>query len=298
MPSRRSFLAALAVGLAGFARLPGRRRVGVGTFQTDPVSIAALKRLGITQTRITLYWQGWDGPDGTNTKSFLSSVDTLRAAGIEPLVVVHSPPVGLSLDQGIAQMPAFMAARAAERKGLVWQIMNEMDGNDGFNDGWFSAKNPLVTQATRGDRYGQLLGPVYSAVKAADPRATVVTGGIALEPTAFFAGLRRRAPGKYDAVAVHCYGDPPLGQFVAKSKAMRAVLGRVPLWCTETGSFRTDEAGQAAAIGAILDDNDRNNRYDRVYLYQLISDGDHYGIARSDGTLRQAAQLLAGRTAP
>jgi len=126
----------------------------------------------------------------------------------------------------------------------------------------------------------------------------VITGGISYEPTAFYAGLQARAPGKYDAVAVHCYGPPVAPVFRSKSIAMRRVLGGTPLWCTEWGNNQTSEAAQAADIGAALDDNDANDRYDRNYLFQLDDETSHYHLMNANGTLRQAALLLAGRTAP
>lgn len=300
---RRAFIASLA-SLAPILRsvqtVP-RRKAGIGVFNVTPDAIAILRSLGITRVRITAYWRDWNATTGYNGAVVLRAIDSLKAAGIEPLVVVHTPPTGMSLADGIVAMPKFMAARATERHGVVWQIMNEMDGDDGFNGGWFSVKNLLVSQRTRGDRYGQLIAPTYDAIKKADPTATVVTGGIALEPTAFYAGLSSRTM-KFDAVAVHCYGPPVASVFRSKSIAMRAVLGNMPLWCTEFGNRSTDDAAQAADLAAALDDNDRNHRYDRYYIYQLITDergaNDTYGLVHQDMRRRSALALLANRTAP
>jgi hypothetical protein len=77
---------------------------------------------------------------------------------------------------------------------------------------------------------------------------------------------------------------------------MRAVLAGVPLWCTEFGNNVSDDDTQANDIGLALDDNDRNNRYNRIYLYTLMP-GDDYNVVKSDGSWRHAALLLPDRTA-
>jgi hypothetical protein len=290
---------------------PVRRICGLSA-PADALSIATLKKLGVTRTRMTLVWNNYldprqfladrstvDPSGHTIAEWFAIDLAAFLAAAIDPLIVVHTPPNGMTLAQGIVAMPTFMAGVATQFRGRSWQIMNEMDDNPPANgdQNWFNARDGVSTQNQRGDLYGQVLGPVYDAMKAADPTATVMAGGIALEPTAFFAGLVGRAPGKYDAIAVHCYGPPMSGVFVAKSTAMRAVLGAVPLWCTEFGNNVTDDDDQAQDIGAALDENDRNARYDRIYLYTLMP-GDDYNVVRADGSWRHAALLLPDRVAP
>lgn len=289
-----------------------RRMIGIAS-GADAASLAVLRQLGITRVRTSLYWGNYldtrqFAPDRSTVVSsggktvaqfFTADLAAFAAAGIEVLVVVHTPPVGMTFAQGIVAMPTFMAGVAAAHPGMRWQIMNEMDAGSVFNGGaqdWFQA-DAAVSQNTRGDRYGQVLGPTYDAIKAADPTATVVAGGIALEPTAFFAGLSGRAPGKYDAIAVHCYGSPTNGVFQSKSIAMRAVLGSTPLWVTEFGNNQSDQATQAADIGIMLDDNDRHARYDRAYLYTLVGDPP-YGLVEANGGYRHASLLLTNRTAP
>ena len=62
----------------------------------------------------------------------------------------------------------------------------------------------------------------------------------------------------------------------------------------------TDDAEQARQIQSVLDDNEANARYDRVYLYALKSNfagGDYCGLVRPNGKRRSAAATLATRTA-
>jgi hypothetical protein len=272
---------------------PVRRVVGI-TAAADSLSIVVLRRLGITRVRMAIIWNNYldvrhfaddratvvSSGGHTVAEFFAMDLAAFQAAGIEPLVVVHTPPSGMTLASGITAMPTFMASLAST-----------------FNAGWFEVTNGAVSDSTRGDRYGQVLGPVYDAIKAADSTATVVSGGVNPASTAFYNGLVARASGKFNAYAVHAYGPPATPGFVEHSTRLRPLLGATPLWCTETGNNQADETTQASDLGNLLDENDRNNRYDRLYLYALISP-DAYGLVRSDGSLRQAALLLRERTAP
>jgi hypothetical protein len=325
---RRSFVAALVAAAAMPRRsllgsltsttVPSaapRPSLGINNVPPNAESFALLKSLGIRQVRATLYWANYVGDerlfnhkfdafDPVNGKTFAQwwAVDTqdLLDAGLDVLMVVHTPPAGMSFAQGIKALPPFMAARAKQFPTVRWQIFNEVDGDDSWSGGWMHARDKRYTQRRRGELYGELLGPVYDAIKKANPATTVVTAGIALEPTAFYAGLASTAPHKFDAVAVHVYGAPLVGGFRTKSIAMREVLGSTPLWCTETGFNTADDAEQARQLGAILEENDAHRRYDRLYLYALTSEfakGDYNGIIRPGGKRRSAAALIARRMA-
>jgi len=310
---RRELLGSLSD--ACYSRAP-RPTLGINNVPTDADSLALLKSLGISQVRYTLYWNNFldtrwftanEVPVAEGTADSRTIADwwamktrAYLAAGLDVLMVVHTPPGKMTLADGIKAMPPFLAARAKQFPGLSWQILNEMDAEDAWSNGWLRARDKSYTQRRRGELYGELLAPVYDAIKKADPTAKVVTAGIAGEPTQFYAGLASRARGKYDAVAVHIYGSPLIVPFRDKSIAMREVLGNTPLWCTETGFNTPDDAEQARQIGSILADNDANRRYDRLYLYALMSDfahGDNYGLVRPGGKRRSAATVLARRIA-
>jgi len=319
--NRRRFLSSSMAGLTGLVGVAGiaelatwrrtGRHLGVGVHTVTPDVVKILQSLHVTQVRMTLDWQAWveardlnhDGvPDNVAyQRNLASALGQLDGAGIESLIVVHTPPAGAdySMTQGRAALATLLGqlVRTAPYRKRVWQIMNEMDGDAGFNGGrhdWFGASDKSLSQRDRGDLYGQFLPPVYDAIKSADPSAIVVTGGIALEPTGFYKGLAQRTT-KFDAVAVHCYGRPVAPVFRSKSIAMRGVVGSTPLWCTEFGNNSTDDAAQANDIRDVVADFVQNNRYDRAYLYNLITDvakGDTYGIVRPDLVRRPAARLL------
>src|SRR5262245_1290901 len=101
---------------------PERRSVGLGVFDiANPENIGILRELGITLTRTTLYWgNSLDTRQfkrGSVLGSFAQDLGILDAAGIDAVIVVHSPPSGMTYDEGLTEMPRFMAARAKQFPG-------------------------------------------------------------------------------------------------------------------------------------------------------------------------------------
>ncbi len=306
--------ALLATGAALFSRNDAapRRVVGLNANPVSAADIAGMKQLGVRQIRWTLYWRNYldsrhfaadrSTPiaSGGLTSPQMFDVDyrAAAAAGLDQLIIIHSPPTGMTLQQGMSAMPAFVAARARQYRGTTWQILNEMDGEDAFNGGWFNAASKSMTQYQRGRAYGALLAAVATAAHQADSTARIVAGGIALDPTDFLRGmLETCSPSLLTAVAVHAYGQPNILQFRSKGIAARSVARGLPVWMTEFGSRLPTEALQRADIAADLADYDANHRYDRAYLYSLSS-ADGYGIMSPAGAMRSAAALLLNRSAP
>lgn len=271
-----------------------RRVIGLNGHPTNALHLAALAKLEVAQIRETLYWTNW--PDGAPGEI----VAACTANALDLLMVIHTPPAQYTgigqRDAGTPVLAALLGERAAAWPGVSWQIMNEMDGNDGFNGGWFDAAGQ-TTQLQRGQWYGAVLAACGAAIRAADKTAKVIGGGIALQPDDFVRGILQTCPrGLFDALAVHAYGSPDIGQFRDKSMAVRAIDAGIPLWCTEFGSKLSDQAAQAAELQTVFDDNDANFRYDRCYLYALEDNTEGYGILVG-ANFRQAANLVAGRGA-
>jgi hypothetical protein len=307
-------VALLATGARLYSRAATapRRIVGLNANPVSAADIAGMKKLGVRQIRWTLYWRNY-----LDTRHFAADRSTpivsggltppqmfdadyraAAAAGFDQLVIIHSPPTGMTLQQGMSAMPAFVAARARQYPGTAWQILNEMDGEDSFNGAWFSAASKSTTQYQRGRAYGSLLSAVATAAHQADPTARIVGGGIALDPAEFLRGmLETCSPSLLTAVAVHAYGQPSIVQFRSKGIAARAAARGLPVWITEFGSHLPTETLQRADIAADLNDYDANHRYDRAYLYSLSS-ADGYGIMSPAGAMRSAANLLLDRSAP
>lgn len=290
------------------ATISPRRRAGVNILNASYTTDLRrrIDQLAVNRVRITLLWDSWSDP--TYQAAWAAIMTDLRGAGYHVTNVVHTPPAALAtLADGIAAMPAFVAARAADWPGCAWQILNEANGNDAETGGWFQASNPSVTPAQRGTWYGELLAPVYDAVHAADATAQVVSCGMTIDETTFVSNMLTAASNKVDAVGAECYGDPlwlppgslpHQGQYVLYSQRLRPICGAIPIWCTETGYNAADDVTQATQLGNILRENDQNTRWDQTYLYAWVSGADNFGIAHADGTYRHAALLLTDRSNP
>ncbi|HEX8743159.1 MAG TPA: glycosyl hydrolase [Thermoleophilaceae bacterium] len=114
--------------------------------------------------------------------------------------------------------------------------------------------------------YGKLLRASYKAIKAEDPGATVVLGGISNESWKYLDHMYERGgiKGAFDVAALHPYTSKPEG-IVTLTKRFRIVMrrhgdGGKPLWITELGlpaskgriksdnKLQTTDAGMASFL--------------------------------------------------
>ena len=124
-----------------------------------------------------------------------------------------------------------------------WEIWNE-ENLSGF---WMPTPNVA--------RYTQLLKATYAAIKAEDPTATVVLGGLSTGPDAsYLQGIRDNGGwGSFDVLAIHSYvsGTPDGSAFerwIAAAKNIVASYGVKPIWITEFGwSSNTAGSGVSTA---------------------------------------------------
>jgi hypothetical protein len=130
-----------------------------------------------------------------------------------------------------------LARRYANLQGMTWEIWNEE------NDPHFWTTGPNVAQ------YTAMLKAAYTAVKAGDPDATVLVGGILFNNTAFLDGIYANGGGSsFDGVAIHPYtinrapGDTSSAYygFANSVPQFRTILanhgqGSKPIYITEFG---------------------------------------------------------------
>lgn len=178
-----------------------------------------------------------------------SNVRRLRAAGIEPTLVVQwSPSWAQSIPgklcspprpDAVAEFAAFMQAvaqrfSAGDLRVDYWEIWNEPDvrpeevaGNEGFGC-WATQTPPYYG----GDYYGHVLRAVYPAIKAGNPRAQV-WGGALLHywpddtlSLGFVRGmLAAGAASSFDALSFHAYGEWGAGdRLLFKQARLRRLL--------------------------------------------------------------------------
>lgn len=168
------------------------------------------------------------------------------------------------------------------------------------------------------ESYVHLLKDAYRALKAANPRAKVLIGGLSpgndnpdSVPAPDFLSLIYRYGGResFDAVAYHAYGEGAIEAWLPVALAkIRNVMaangdGAKPLWITEVGCYTEgagaiDEAGQAKYLLQARTAMEKAGSVERAYWYTLRdankSDDPekNYGLFRADGSPKPAVQAF------
>ena len=245
-----------AASLSALAAEPG-----VNLTSESAAQIADVRTLGTHWVRMFATWPTLEPARGPLAPNWLAVYDNALAAlpsGTKVILDVvgtprwetgsgdeHTPPANPN------DYAAFLGALAQHFAGRVsaYEIWNEEDSASS----WSGAPDPAA--------YAQLLKATYPAVKAADPRATVVLGGLTGNDYPFLEGVYAAgARGSFDAVGVHtdtaCNVLSPYDflrgpdnrmipdSFLAYREVHATMLANgddKPIWMTET-SWRTTSA--------------------------------------------------------
>ncbi|MBX0330113.1 glycosyl hydrolase [Oscillochloris sp. ZM17-4] len=195
-----------------------------------------------------------------------------------------------------------------------WEIWNEPD------HGVFWRPQPDVAAYTR------LLIRTAATIRAIDPQAQVVLGGINPFDTTFLRGVAENGGwGSFDVLGIHPYVDPygpEDGNLIAAADGVRALAeryGKRPIWVTELGwssgpgdrdrAGLTDEQAQASYLVRSMLDLWQAG-VERIFWYSFKDDpGNPYGLVRAGAgrtdyrsrkpaydALRTLNQQLAGAT--
>jgi hypothetical protein len=217
---------------------------GVETNQRNPFTGVLVERaqdLGTGWVRFhRLSWRDVQpvegGPyDWSVVSSFENELRNTRQAGMIPLVIVHHSPLWATINEPvptdcgavrIEKFPAFAAFMTAavnrykqtEFGVHYWELINEPDVDPRLvqADNVFGCWGDIDDPYYGGQHYGEMLKVVSPAIKAADPSAKVITGGLLLarpvpnpgegHPELFLAGiLAAGAAPHFDIVAYHAY---------------------------------------------------------------------------------------------
>jgi hypothetical protein len=247
--------------------------------QTDTdKAMGLLKNAGIDTIRILIPWAGVEPADNTfDWAATDRMINSANANGIKVLAVLNSTPDWAAVpDQPTwAGHPAdldafgdFVTAVATRYQGKIsdYEIWNEQNADI------FWAPAPSAAQ------YTELLKVAYTNIKAVDPDAVVVAGGLASaaetpggptrNPVTFLSEMYAAGAGGYfDAVSYHPYlysvpfsaGEGHAGVPITQAEQLHAVMvangdGNKKIWATEYGepSSVVPEATQAAYIGDFL----------------------------------------------
>jgi hypothetical protein len=185
-----------------------------------------------------LYWRDvqpteYGGYDWSPMSDFEQELRELAAFGIQPIVIVHHSPRWATVEESscsairqdkFIDFAAFMAAavhryKVPEFNVHHWELGNEPDVDpslvpaDTVFGCWGDDDDPYYG----GRHYGEMLKVVSPAIRAADPSAKILIGGLLLdrptdlvpsvgEPGLFFKGiLEAGAAEHFDMVPYHAY---------------------------------------------------------------------------------------------
>lgn len=161
---------------------------------------------------------------GVGTVGILSAYDNdLRVRGLSDLVPIHQHP------EAWRRYVRTVVGRYHDRVHH-WVIWNEQDG--GF---WGVAPNA--------DEYVSLLKICHEEIKAIDPTAKVILGGLSYWNTNYLRAVYRAGgKGLFDIVGVHRYGEGPdsnakIARTMREFRALMAEQGHsdMPVWILESG---------------------------------------------------------------
>ena len=299
-----------------------------------------VKSSGARMTRVDVGWASLQERGPNDWSSYhLGRLDRLVAAadarGISLLLTFMNTPcwaasapesvkqgcAGAWWDRGVTAYPptdagayaralAFLAARYGD-KVAAWEVWNEPN----HPDFWHSSDQARD--------YVRLLKAAYPAVKAANPRATVIGGALSTSDHAFTQRLYALgAKGYFDAFSVHPYSDDlsPLDtrpgadarySFVRGVPKIRETMlangDSRPLWLTESGwttsTLRGSEhwrngVSEAAQALYVRQQAEQIARWPYVkanIVFNLLDAGadradrnDNFGLMRADGSAKPA----------
>jgi polysaccharide biosynthesis protein PslG len=302
------------------------------TAGTQASQVDAMKAIGITSLRFDADWDSVQhaGPGAFDWASLDRAVSSARTAGLSvDLTIYGCPPWAASASTRgdpsptpaspalYARWAAEVAARYAPKGVNTFEIWNEPN-NALF---WPPRANPSAYTAD--------LVAAYSAIKAVDPSAFVISGGLAPEPTDgknmsaidFLKTMYADgAEDSFDALGYHPYSFPALpqtyepwsawSQMAQTHPSIRSVMasngdGGKPIWITEfgapTGGPRgVGEAAQAAALTQAIADTKATSWIGALYIYtwqdKNTDPGAHqdwFGLLTAGGSRKPAYEEVA-----
>jgi hypothetical protein len=283
--------------------------------------------IGAKWLRIDINWAQIQagGPSSYNWSNIDAVVQGAQSRGISVLgVIVYTPswdrPSGTSATYGpsASSYATFASAAVAHYSALgvhAYELWNE----ENSVGAWTPAPDPAA--------YTGLLKAAYPAIKAADPSATVITGGLSPDPTDgtnylpadFLSAIYADGgQGSFDAVGAHPYCYPAMPgdaqgwsawyQMYGTSVNLRSLMvangdGAKKIWATEfgaptngpTGSNYVSQSTQASMIGQAYALWSSYSWAGPLFSYQgrdlgtdTSTSQDFFGLTNFDGTPKPA----------
>ncbi len=206
LPARRlAAIAALSLALIAIhAPSAGAAEAGLNISDASPTQLGGVTGTGAHWVRMFLNWRAMEPARGQLAAANLAGYEQIfRAlpAGTRVILDVVATPAwetGAANELAPPAAPqdyaAFVAALA--RRFSPWVAAYEIWNEEDASRWWAGGPDPAA--------YAQLLRATYPAVKAADPRATVLLGGLTGNDYPFLEDVYRAGgKGYFDAVSVH-----------------------------------------------------------------------------------------------
>jgi polysaccharide biosynthesis protein PslG len=295
--------------------------------------LAAMKAIGITSIRLDADWRSVQpsGPQLSDWSELDQAVASVRQAGMSLDLIIDGCPPWAALPgarrdpspqpASSSQYATFAAEVAARYKSQgvdTFEIWNEPNIK-GF---WQPAPNPAAYTAD--------LIAAYSAIKAVDRHAYIISGGLApgvtrgpnMDPVDFLQAMYADgARGHFDAVGFHPYSFPTLpntywagsgwSQIGQTRPSIRSIMvsngdGNKQIWLTEFGAPSKGQpwagpTAQASAISQAIIDVKSVDWIGALYLYTWQDSGgdpnklgDWFGLMTSGGARKPAYATVAG----
>ena len=246
-PSQRALVQPKGVALRPFAEYWGGNRAGMNADMRD------LKNGGVTWVRIDLRHTSSPNPH------FDAAIASARAHGIRVLVTAHKPSphrdLGSSADR--RRYRTWLASMVNRYKYHVrhWEIMNEPNLRIEWNID-HSIDSDQTAYVASVKRYLTLLRDAHGVIRANDPTARILFGGLSEWRVERFLDVIRSTDAHryFDVMSFHPYGRNPdrvLRRFNAVKAQMQLTAGYAakPIWVTETG-FNTSWSNKAGYVAS------------------------------------------------
>jgi VCBS repeat-containing protein len=290
--------------------------------QTDK-ALDLLKADGVDSIRILIPWKGVEASNDIWTWSAVDRmVNSANARGMSVIGILNSPP-DWAMVPGSPSLggPPADPAEYAEFTGMVaTRYAGKVSAYEVWNEpNYYVFWQPTPDAAA----YTEILKAAYAAIKAADPNATVVAGGIAATPdsgTQMVSAVRfvtemyeAGAAGYFDALSFHPYhyyvkfsqGGGMASSPLTMVNAIHDVMvangdGNKKIWATEYGepSSLGGDAVQAAYIDDFLR-TWRNLDYAGPAYIHTVRDyfsldpiAASFGVYNADWTPKPAAGVI------
>ena len=250
--------------------------------------------------------QGW-----FEWAKFDQAVEVLRAHNVAVLgKLVYSAQWASSAPSGASSPTLYPPRNPADYAAWARAVVHRYKDRVHIWEIWNEENNPTFWRpAPNATAYAALLKAAYAAIKAEDPTATVLIGGVSTNDRVFLDKVRAAgAWNSFDAVAIHTYvsGSPEtsvLAKWLADTKAFVKSVGSKPIYITEFGWSTNSGSGISQTTQAQYLERAymmaARAGIAGIYWYQFqarsvsaSSVNDNYTVVNPDGTPRPAYAAL------